>query len=65
MDIRLTPERCKALVASAGFETGDLVDLPPYHFGFVAMPDTSFLISLQTFGLIIAYTMCIGSRITK
>lgn len=36
MDIRLTPQQCQSLVASAGFSIGELVDLPPYHYGFVA-----------------------------
>jgi SAM-dependent methyltransferase len=36
MDIRLRPQQCLDLVASAGFYVEELVDLPPYHYGFVA-----------------------------
>jgi hypothetical protein len=40
MEIRLRPEECLSLVQRAGFETGELIDLLPYHFGFVARPQT-------------------------
>lgn len=37
MEIRPTPEQCQAWAREAGFElAGALVDLPPYHYGFVA-----------------------------
>lgn len=36
MEIRLRPEACMALARAAGFAVGDLVDLPPYHYGFIA-----------------------------
>ena len=35
MEIRLQPEQCLDLVRRAGFSVGKLVDLPPYHYGFV------------------------------
>jgi SAM-dependent methyltransferase len=37
MEIRLRPEQCMELVALAGFEVDRqaLIDLPPYHYGFV------------------------------
>jgi len=37
MGIRLRPEQCQALAEKAGFDVGSLVDLPPYHYGFVAI----------------------------
>jgi SAM-dependent methyltransferase len=37
MDIRLRPEQCVEIVRQAGFLVGELVDLPPYHYGFVAI----------------------------
>lgn len=37
MDIRLRPEQCLELVKKAGFDVTSLVELPPYHFGFVAI----------------------------
>lgn len=36
LDIRLQPEQCMTLVREADFTVGPLVDLPPFHFGFVA-----------------------------
>lgn len=36
MDIRLRPESCLELVANAGFMVGPLIDLPPYHYGFIS-----------------------------
>ena len=36
MDIRLKPVQCMKLVEQAGFAVTELVDLPPYHYGFVA-----------------------------
>lgn len=37
MEIRPTPEQCQAWARESGFElVGSLVDLPPYHYGFVA-----------------------------
>lgn len=36
MQIRLRPEECQALVRSAGFFPGPLIDLPPHHYGFTA-----------------------------
>lgn len=36
MDIRLRPEACMELVVRAGFTVGTPMDLPPYHYGFVA-----------------------------
>lgn len=36
MDVRLRPDACLELVISAGFTVGPLVDLPPYHYGFVS-----------------------------
>jgi SAM-dependent methyltransferase len=38
MTIRLQPEQCVRLVESAGFRVGELIDLPPYHYGFSALP---------------------------
>jgi len=38
MPIRLKAQQCVAMVKQAGFETGNLVDLPPYHYGFIATP---------------------------
>lgn len=35
LEIRLRPEQCVELVRQAGFSTGEIVDLPPYHYGFV------------------------------
>lgn len=37
LDIRLTPRQCVELVDQAGFHTLGLVDLPPFHYGFVAL----------------------------
>lgn len=36
MDIRLKPEQCSEMLRQAGFSVGEIVDLPPYHYGFVA-----------------------------
>lgn len=36
MEIRLKSNQCVAIVEQAGFDVGSLVDLPPYHYGFVA-----------------------------
>jgi len=36
MDIRLQPAQCVAIVEQAGFENSDLIDLPPFHYGFIA-----------------------------
>jgi SAM-dependent methyltransferase len=36
MEIRLQPEQCAKLVEQAGFSVGTIIDLPPYHYGFVA-----------------------------
>jgi SAM-dependent methyltransferase len=36
MNIRLRPEQCQAIVREAGFNVEAIVDLPPYHYGFVA-----------------------------
>lgn len=36
MEIRLRPEQCVAMVANAGFRTGESITLPPYHYGFAA-----------------------------
>jgi ubiquinone/menaquinone biosynthesis C-methylase UbiE len=36
MDIRLKPAQCVDLVREARFSVGELVDLLPYHYGFVA-----------------------------
>lgn len=38
MNIRLQPEHCVSLVELAGFSVENLVDLPPFHYGFVATP---------------------------
>jgi SAM-dependent methyltransferase len=40
LGIRLRPEQCRELVAEAGFALEPLVELPPHHFGFVAMRRT-------------------------
>jgi SAM-dependent methyltransferase len=36
MHIRLRPEQCAEMVGQAGFSVSELVDLPPYHYGFIA-----------------------------
>ncbi|WP_390620659.1 class I SAM-dependent methyltransferase [Caulifigura coniformis] len=36
MEIRLRPGECLRTVASAGFVTDRLLDLPPFHYGFAA-----------------------------
>jgi SAM-dependent methyltransferase len=36
MEIRLQPAECITLVQDAGLAVSELVDLPPYHYGFVA-----------------------------
>lgn len=33
--IRPRPEQCRAWLAEAGFAVGDVVDLPPWHYGIV------------------------------
>lgn len=38
LKIRPRPEQCCELVRRAGFEVGEMVNLPPYHYGFVAIP---------------------------
>jgi SAM-dependent methyltransferase len=38
MGIRLRPEQCVDIVGKAGFSVGELVELPPYHYGFVGTP---------------------------
>jgi len=35
MEIRLRPEQCVQLVERSGFDVSGIVDLPPYHYGFV------------------------------
>ena len=35
MAIRMRPEDCRHWAQTAGFRCGPLVDLPPYHYGFV------------------------------
>ena len=38
MDIRPRPEQCMAWAMEAGFSRGsDLIELPPYHYGFVVI----------------------------
>ena len=36
MSTRLRPQQCLDMVREAGFTVGELIDLPPYHYGFVA-----------------------------
>ena len=36
MEIRPTPEQCRRTVEQSGFDLGELIDLPPYHYGFIA-----------------------------
>ena len=37
MDIRPRPEDCQRRVKAAGFlEIGPIIDLPPWHYGFIA-----------------------------
>ena len=35
MAIRLRPNDCLRLVKDAGFSVSQIIDLPPYHYGFV------------------------------
>jgi SAM-dependent methyltransferase len=35
MEIRLRPEQCVQLVERSGFKVSEIIDLPPYHYGFV------------------------------
>jgi SAM-dependent methyltransferase len=37
MEIRLRPEQCVELAEHAGFDVSGLVDLPPFHYGFVGI----------------------------
>lgn len=40
MSIRPRSKDCRRWTQAAGFEVGDLIDLPPYHYGFVGVKPT-------------------------
>jgi SAM-dependent methyltransferase len=42
MAIRPRPEDCRRWAEAAGFTSGSLIDLPPYHYGFVLSASASY-----------------------